>query len=60
MIYEKRDLLLRNREIIKLDSSKHEGDQSPAAPDIEKICEILEIMEMKKSIDEAKLRYSPN
>ena len=60
MIYEKRDLLLRNREIIKLDSEKNEGDQGPAAPNIEKICEILEIMEMKKSIDEAKLRYSPN
>ena len=58
MIYEKRELLLRNREIIRLDSTKHTGDISPCNPDIEKICEILEIMEMKKSISEVKVRYS--
>jgi DNA polymerase-1 len=58
MIYEKRDLLIRNREIIKLDATKHEGDINPSPPNIEKICEILEIMEMKKSIDEVKVRYS--
>ncbi len=58
MIYEKRELLLRNREIIRLDSTKHTGGISPCNPDIEKICEILEIMEMKKSISEVKVRYS--
>jgi DNA polymerase-1 len=58
MIYEKRVLLIRNREIIKLDATKHEGDINPSPPNVEKICEILEIMEMKKSIDEVKVRYS--
>ena len=60
MIYEKREMLLRNRDLIRLDPTIHTGDIKPCSPDIEKIFEILEIMEMKKSISEVKIRYSVN
>ena len=58
MIYEKRDLLLRNREIIKLDSSTFDGGTAPSLPNTREICEILKIMEMSKSIEEVKKRYN--
>ena len=58
MIYEKRDLLLMNREIIKLDSSTFDGATSPSLPNTREICEILKIMEMSKSIEEVKKRYN--
>ena len=58
MIYEKRDLLLRNREIIKLDSSTFDGGTAPSLPNTWEICEILKIMEMSKSIEEVKKRYN--
>jgi len=58
MIYEKRDLLLRNREIIKLDSSTFDGGTAPSLPNTRGICEILKIMEMSKSIEEVKKRYN--
>ena len=57
MIYEKRDLLRRNRELIRLDASAYTSNTLPSEPDLEKICEILEFMEMNKSIEEAKKRY---
>lgn len=57
MLYEKKELLLRNRELIKLDSEIYRGGLEPSVPDPGKICEILQIMEMNKSIEETKKRY---
>ena len=52
MIYEKRELLHRNRELIKLDTSIQKGGTIPSNPDISKLGEILKEMEMNQSLEE--------
>ncbi|OUU26181.1 MAG: flap endonuclease [Verrucomicrobia bacterium TMED44] len=57
MIYEKRELLHRNRELIKLDTSIQKGGTIPSNPDISKLGEILKEMEMNQSLEEMIRRY---
>ena len=57
ILYEKRELLERNRDLIKLDSTPFQAEAEPSNPDPDKICEILQIMEMNQSIEEVKRRY---
>lgn len=57
MIYEKRELLHRNRELIKLDTSIQKGGITPSNPDISKLGEILKEMEMNQSLEEMIRRY---
>ena len=57
MIYEKRELLHRNRELIKLDTSIQKGGTTPSNPDISKLGEILKEMEMNQSLEEMIRRY---
>lgn len=57
MIYEKRELLHRNRELIKLDTSTHKGGTLPSNPDTSKLGEILKEMEMNQSLEEMIRRY---
>ena len=57
MIYEKRELLHRNRELIKLDTSIQKGGTIPSNPDISKLGEILKEMEMHQSLEEMIRRY---
>ena len=58
ILYEKRELLLRNRDLIKLDSTPFQAEAEPSNPDPDKICEILQDMEMNQSIEEVKKRYN--
>ena len=57
MIYEKRELLHRNRELIKLDTSIQKGGTIPSNPDTSKLAEILKEMEMNQSLEEMIRRY---
>jgi DNA polymerase-1 len=57
MIYEKRELLHRNRELIKLDTSIHEGGTLPCNPDTSKLERIFKEMEMNQSLEEMIRRY---
>lgn len=57
MIYEKRELLHRNRKLIKLDTSIQKGGTIPSNPDISKLGEILKEMEMNQSLEEMIRRY---
>ena len=57
MIYEKRELLHRNRKLIKLDTSIQKGGITPSNPDISKLGEILKEMEMNQSLEEMIRRY---
>ena len=57
ILYEKRELLERNRDLIKLDSTPFQAEAEPSNPDPDKICEILQTMEMNQSIEEVKRRY---
>ena len=60
VIYENRDLLNRNRELIKLDDTIHNGGIAPEEPHVDEINKILDAMEMTKSLDEVRKRYSEN
>lgn len=60
VIYENRDLLNRNRELIKLDDTIHDGGIAPGEPNVDEINQILDAMEMTKSLDEVRKRYSEN
>ena len=60
VIYENRDLLNRNRELIKLDDTIHNGGIAPEEPNVDEINLILDAMEMTKSLDEVRKRYSEN
>ena len=60
VIYENRDLLNRNRELIKLDDTIHNGGIAPREPNVDGINQILYAMEMTKSLDEVRKRYSEN
>ena len=60
VIYENRDLLNRNRELIKLDDTIHDGGIAPGEPNVDEINQILYAMEMTKSLDEVSKRYSEN
>ena len=60
IIYENRDLLNRNRELIKLDDTIHNGGIAPREPNVDGINQILYAMEMTKSLDEVRKRYSEN
>ena len=60
VIYENRDLLNRNRELIKLDDTIHDGGIVPGEPNVDEINQILDAMEMAKSLDEVRKRYSEN
>ena len=60
VIYENRDLLNRNRELIKLDDTIHNGGIAPGEPNVDEINQILDAMEMTKSLDEVRKRYSEN
>ena len=60
VIYENRDLLNRNRELIKLDDTIHNGGIAPGEPHVDEINQILDAMEMTKSLDEVRKRYSEN
>ena len=60
VIYENRDLLNRNRELIKLDDTIHDGGIVPGEPNVDEINQILDAMEMTKSLDEVRKRYSEN
>ena len=60
VIYENRDLLNRNRELIKLDDTIHNGGIAPGEPNVDEINQILDAMEMAKSLDEVRKRYSEN
>lgn len=60
VIYENRDLLNRNRELIKLDDTIHNGGIAPGEPNVDEINQILYAMEMTKSLDEVRKRYSEN
>ena len=60
VIYENRDLLNRNRELIKLDDTIHNGGIAPGEPNVDEINKILDAMEMTKSLDEVSKRYSEN
>ena len=60
VIYENRDLLNRNRELIKLDDTIHNGGIAPEEPNVDGINQILYAMEMTKSLDEVRKRYSEN
>ena len=60
IIYENRDLLNRNRELIKLDDTIHNGGIAPREPNVDGINQILDAMEMTKSLDEVRKRYSEN
>jgi DNA polymerase-1 len=57
MIYEKRELLRRNRELVTLDSSTHLGGTEPSDPDISKLGAIFKEMEMNQSLEEMNNRY---
>ena len=60
VIYENRDLLNRNRELIKLDDTIHNGGIAPGEPNVDEINQILDAMEMTKSLDEVSKRYAEN
>ena len=60
VIYENRDLLNRNRELIKLDDTIHDGGIAPGEPNVDEINQILDAMEMTKSLDEVSKRYAEN
>lgn len=57
VIYEKRELLLRNKELIKLDDKFNETDFKPGFPQVDAMEKILSEMEMLKSLEEVKRRY---
>ena len=57
LVYEKRDIILRNRELIRLDEEPFYNHVEPSVPNIEEIKRILSIMEMRKSLEEALERY---
>ena len=57
VIYEKRELLQRNKELIKLDDKFNETDFKPGSPQINAMEKILSEMEMLKSLEEVKRRY---
>ena len=57
IVYEQRDILLRNRELIKLDDEPINDHNEPSTPNIQEIKRILSAMEMRKSLEDALERY---
>ena len=57
IVYEQRDILLRNRELIKLDDEPLNDHIEPSTPNIQEIKRILSAMEMRKSLEDALERY---
>ena len=59
LVYEQRELLRRNVELVKLLSDVDFEPTMPQPPNLAEIEQILTEMEMHKSLEEAQLRY-PN
>ncbi len=59
LVYEQRELLRRNVELVKLLCDVDFEPTSPKSPNLSEIEQILTEMEMHKSLEEAQLRY-PN
>ena len=57
IVYEQRDILLRNRDLIKLDDEPLNDHIEPSTPNIQEIKRILSAMEMRKSLEDALERY---
>ena len=57
IVYEQRDILLRNRELIELDDEPLNDHIEPSTPNIQEIKRILSAMEMRKSLEDALERY---
>ena len=57
IVYEGREILRRNLNLTTLRRDLELSVDNPSSPDLEKLGEILEVMEMKKSLEEALRRY---
>ena len=57
IVYEQKDIILRNRELIKLDEEPFNNHVEPSTPNIQEIKRILSAMEMRKSLEDAIERY---
>ena len=57
LVYEKRDVLKLNKQLIKLDSDINLNLKDNISPDINNLEKILIELEMKKSLEEANNRY---
>jgi DNA polymerase-1 len=58
IVYEKRDELRRNLELVRLESDIELDLSDNGEPDLEKMKEIFAELEMKKSWEEAQKRYN--
>ena len=58
IVYEKRDELRRNLELVRLESDIKLDLSDNGEPDLEKMKEIFAELEMKKSWEEAQKRYN--
>ena len=57
IVYEQKDVILRNRELIKLDEEPFNNHVEPSTPNLQEIKRILSAMEMRKSLEDAIERY---
>ena len=57
LVYEKRDVLKLNKQLVKLDSDINLNLKDNSSPDINNLEKILIELEMKKSLEEAMNRY---
>lgn len=57
LVYESREKLRRNIELVRLDSHLEVDLSEPSPPDLPALREILTVMEMKRSLEEAERRY---
>ena len=57
LVYEKRDILKLNKQLVKLDSDVNLNLKDNSSPDINNLQKILIELEMKKSLEEAINRY---